>query len=152
MAHPLSHRPTYTRDQLAQYVHRINGPNSPHTLETLEAEIAADPLAALATLQKKQLAGIPWGNIAMHYSTHKTLSLEPDALFTKIVERGLGGYCMENNSFFATVLGSLGYDLYITGARVSNMVEMNGKHPEGFGGWYVFLFPFSCMLSHFNVP
>jgi hypothetical protein len=58
---------------------------------------------------------------------------------------------MENNSFFATVLRSLGYDLYITDARVSNMVEMNGKHSEGFGGWYVFLFPFSCILS-LNVP
>jgi arylamine N-acetyltransferase len=71
----------------------------------------------------------------MHYSAHKTLSLDTEALFVKIVERGMGGYCMENNLFFATVLRSLGYELYITGGRVSNAVESNGKDPDGFGGW-----------------
>lgn len=132
----LSDRPTYTREQLAKYVQLVNGAANPaYTLETLEAEIKANPLEALAGLQRKQLGAIPWGNVAMHYSSHRCVSLEPEALYHKIVERGHGGYCMENNSFFSTVLRSLGYDLYITGARTSNALEMNGRDPNGFMGW-----------------
>lgn len=42
---------------------------------------------------------------------------------------------MENNAFFATVLRSLGYDLYTTGARVSHAVDQRHNDPEGYAGW-----------------
>src|ERR1700761_5968974 len=71
-------------------------------------------------------------NISLHYSEDKTLSLDPEALFEKFVHRGIAGYCMEQNTFFYTVLRSLGYDLYITGARVSNSVG-GGKDPDPTG-------------------
>jgi arylamine N-acetyltransferase len=45
--------------------------------------------------------------------------LDPDDLFYKLVERGFGGYCMENTNLFGTVLRSLGYRLYTTAARVN---------------------------------
>ena len=131
--HTLSQRPVYTHHQLAKYVSHIFPPS--YDLPALQADAKADPLAVLAKLQLRHLSKVPWGNIAMHYSPHKTLSLDTETLFTKIVERGLGGYCMENNMLFATVLRSLGYQLYITGGRVSNAVGNNGKHPDGFGGW-----------------
>ncbi|EXJ82761.1 hypothetical protein A1O3_06576 [Capronia epimyces CBS 606.96] len=131
-ASSLSHRPTYTTDQLAAYVACI-APDPTYTLATLEAEIQADPLTALASLQIRQLGFNPWGNVALHYSWHRTITLDPEALFHKIVERKLGGYCMENNAFFATVLRSLGYQSYVTGARVSHGPQ--GKPPEGFAGW-----------------
>lgn len=41
---------------------------------------------------------------------------------------------MENNAFFSTILRSLGYDLYVSGARISNAL-MGGADPEGFAGW-----------------
>ncbi|KIX03370.1 uncharacterized protein Z518_06922 [Rhinocladiella mackenziei CBS 650.93] len=129
-----SFRPTYTREQLAKYVGRI-APEPSYTLATLESEIQADPLAALGRLQLRQIAFNPWGNVALHYSWHRTLSLDPEALFHKIVERRLGGYCMENNTFFSAVLRSLGYQLYVTGARISYSLEGNGRNPEGFAGW-----------------
>jgi len=44
---------------------------------------------------------------------------------------GRGGYCMENNRFFATILHSLGFDVYSVGARVHT--------PHGYNGWYVAL-------------
>jgi arylamine N-acetyltransferase len=131
--HPLSQRPTYTQSQLSRYITHILPPS--FTLSTLKVDIKSNPLATLSQLQLHHLSKVPWGNIAMHYSAHKTLSLDTEALFVKIVERGMGGYCMENNLFFATVLRSLGYELYITGGRVSNAVESNGKDPDGFGGW-----------------
>ena len=131
--HPLSQRPTYTKAQLSKYVAHIFPPS--YTLSTLEADIKANPLATLSQLQLYHLSKIPWGNVAMHYSAHRTLSLDTEALFTKIVDRGLGGYCMENNLFFATVLRSLGYELYLTGGRVSNTVGNSGRDSDGFRGW-----------------
>lgn len=130
-----SFRPTYTTDQLAVYVACI-APDPTYTLATLEAEIKADPLAALGKLQLRQQGFNPWGNVALHYSWHRIITLDPEALFHKIVERKLGGYCMENNAFFSTVLSSLGYQLYVTGARISHAVDGDPKkHPEGFAGW-----------------
>ena len=132
--HSLQHRPVYSREQLEQYVKR-SIKDSTYTLDKLEADVKADPLKALAGLQMRQIGFNPWGNLALHYSPHKTLSLEHEELFRKIVGRGVGGYCMENNIFFATILRSLGYNLYITAARISNIVSASGRHPEGFVGW-----------------
>ncbi|EXJ87901.1 hypothetical protein A1O1_04828 [Capronia coronata CBS 617.96] len=129
-----SFRPTYTSDQLAEYVACI-APDPTYTLATLEAEIKADPLGALGRLQLRQMGFNPWGNVALHYSWHRIITLDPEALFHKIVERRLGGYCMENNAFFSTVLRSLGYQLYVTGARISHALEGNGKNPDDFAGW-----------------
>lgn len=64
-----------------------------------------------------------------------TISLDTEALFIKIVQRRMGGYCMENNTFFATILRSLGYELYTTGARVSFAVGERNKDPQGYSGW-----------------
>lgn len=134
---PASSRPTYTRDQLAEYISTCIAPHSPtYTLATLEEEIAADPVSALSTLQLRQIVFNPWGNVALHYSWHRVLSLDHEALFHKIVERKIGGYCMENNAFFSTVLRSLGFQLYVTGARVSlALAGEDGVDPGGFAGW-----------------
>jgi arylamine N-acetyltransferase len=132
--HHTAIRPTYTRDQLSTYVSKHIAPNPSYTLETLEAEIARDPLEALSTLQLRQVAFNPWGNLALHYSWHRALTLDSDALYHKIVERSLGGYCMENNAFFSTILRSLGYDLYVSGARVSLSLD-GAREDPGFAGW-----------------
>ena len=104
-------------------------------LERVLIEKRRDPLAALTRLQRRQLAIIPFGNLALHYSPHHSISLDPDTLFTKLVERRLGGYCMENNTFFAAVLRSLGFTLYTTGARVADAVDDPTGDPTSFGGW-----------------
>ena len=46
--------------------------------------------------------------------------MDADELYEKLVERkrGRGGYCMENNYFFGTVLRSLGFGVYSAGAKV----------------------------------
>lgn len=142
-------RPTYTRDQLAAYVACI-APDPTYTLVTLEEEIKTDPLAALGRLQLRQVAFNPWGNVALHYSWHRTLSLESEALFHKIVERRLGGYCMENNAFFSTILRSLGVQLYVTGARISHALDGHGKDPDGFAGWCGACSPLTYSISDKN--
>ncbi len=105
------------------------------SLQDLEADIKQKPLESLAKIQLWQLAAVPFGNIVLHYSPHHVVSLDTETLFHKIVERRLGGYCMENNAFFATVLRSLRYDLYTTGGRVSYAIDEAYKDHQGYRGW-----------------
>ncbi len=83
-----------------------------------QATNGLDCLRYLRDLQQFQLAKVPFENLSLHYSSHKTIDLEPDALFEKIVGRGRGGYCMENNCFFGTMLKYVNFDVCSVGARV----------------------------------
>ncbi|OAA45593.1 N-acetyltransferase family protein [Metarhizium rileyi] len=111
----------YTPDQLDRYLHRINYPRSKHP---------RDALQRLTQLVAHQVASVPFESFALHYSQHKTLSLDPEALFEKIVVLGKGGYCMELNAFFAGMMRALGYQVLNAGGRV--------KTPAGgYTGWQV---------------
>jgi N-hydroxyarylamine O-acetyltransferase len=46
--------------------------------------------------------------------------LEDEALFTKIVERGRGGFCYEANGLFAALLRALGFDVRMLSAGVAD--------------------------------
>src|ERR1700761_7741871 len=139
MSSSRSQRPTYSNDQLPQYLSILFPSSHPfHNLSAIKEELQKDPIPTLTTLQTFHLGIIPWGDVALHYSTSKTLSLEAEDVFDKIVVRRLGGYCMEMNTFYATVLRSLGVKLYVTGGRISNAIDAPGKRdPEEFAGWYV---------------
>ncbi|KAB5518846.1 hypothetical protein GE09DRAFT_977942 [Coniochaeta sp. 2T2.1] len=110
----------YTEDQLDQYLDHIGYPRSAHSH-------AENSLAFLAELQKRNLARVPFESVSLHYSRHRLLSLDPEDLYGKIVKNSRGGYCMEVNAFFGTVLRSLGFTLISVGARV------NGR--TGYKGW-----------------
>lgn len=110
---------TYSPAQIARYLDRLGLPQEQriHDVASLDA---ADALAYLARLQKLHLAEIPFENLSLHYSAHHSVSLHPEQLFNKIVgdDNGRGGYCMENNALFGTLLRSLGFTLYSAGSRV----------------------------------
>lgn len=121
----MAQAPTYTDEQLELYLERIKYPHSAQNdshrrLHHVRNSVAHDALSVLADLQRHILAAIPWGNSALHYSQHHTISLNPRSLFEKMVMRRLDGYCMENTGIFLIVLRSLGYHVYATGARVSH--------------------------------
>ena len=82
---------------------------------------------------KLQLAYVPFGSLGLHYSKTHLLSLDPDDLYQKLIVKRMGGYCMENNTFFGTMLRSLGYKLINAGGRVSEATE--GRLGSGYGGW-----------------
>ncbi|GAD94449.1 hypothetical protein PVAR5_3075 [Paecilomyces variotii No. 5] len=133
--------PTYTRDQLAQYLKRIRYRRSKDheeddaysALSHLDNAIRKDPLSALSELQRRHISTIPFGNSALHYSQHHTISIDPPTLFHKLVERELDGYCMENTGIFYIVLRSLGFEVYAAGGRVSHFISR--KVDDGtFGG------------------
>ncbi|KAI9717185.1 MAG: hypothetical protein M1812_004933 [Candelaria pacifica] len=128
----LSSRPTYSQEQLSRYFKHIHLPQKYHPIDPKTAK-TKDGLAFLVALQKYQLSKVPFENLSLHYSKYHSISLDPQDLYVKVVERGYGGYCMENNCFFGTVLRSLGYDVYSAGARVSNAT--NGLPGGGYEGW-----------------
>ena len=140
--HPLAERPTFSTDQLNQYLthlHRtLPSTSSRLTLQNLRTQIEASPLKAISTLMRLHLSSIPWGNLSLHYSTHHTISITPPShVFNKLITRNHGGYCMEQNLLFATILRSLGYAVYLTGARISNALDLTGaaRDKEGYSGW-----------------
>ncbi|KAJ5160860.1 uncharacterized protein N7482_007864 [Penicillium canariense] len=116
-------QPTYTDTQLEIYLTRLAYVPAAKTGDSLVQDvrhrIETDAFGTLSELQRRHLAAIPWGNSGLHYSQHHTISLHPESLFEKMVERRLDGYCMENTGIFLIVLRSLGYVVYATGARVS---------------------------------
>jgi hypothetical protein len=121
-------REMYTREQIDAYLSYIS---FPVTKYKISPEIAQthDGLAYLSTLQKYQLARVPFENLELHYSKERHISLDQNDIFDKVVvsRNGRGGYCMENNALFGMLLKSLGFEVIPTGARVL----LSG----GSGGW-----------------
>jgi N-hydroxyarylamine O-acetyltransferase len=91
--------------QLDRYFTRIGyrGPREP-SLEVLHALTAAHSKS------------IPFENLDVMLG--RGISLEPDAVFAKLVEQQRGGYCFEQNGLFRRVLESIGFDVTPLAARV----------------------------------
>ena len=120
----------YTSKQVTRYLTHIGFVDQ---LESSRTEYSESTKAYLTELQRSHLTFVPFGNIALHYSTHHTISLDPEELYESIVVKRRGGYCMEVNCFFASMLRSLGFNVYSGGARV-NMG--NKSHDEiAYMGW-----------------
>ncbi|KAG9237150.1 arylamine N-acetyltransferase 1 [Amylocarpus encephaloides] len=121
----------YSLDQLTAYENYISLPSRFHSS-------AASPtlsLEYLTALHVHQIGRVPYENLTLHYSSHHSVSLDPQVLFQKVVgdARGRGGYCMEGSIFFNTVLRSLGFAVELRGVRIRPRV---GGVPGGkFTGW-----------------
>lgn len=107
-------QPTFTKAQLTKYFDHIQLP-----LKYRRDDVPRD-LSLLTALHMHQIAAIPYENLSLHYSPHKTIDLDPHVLYTKFVANGRnrGGYCMEGSLFFLHILSSLGFDAYPTGVRI----------------------------------
>jgi arylamine N-acetyltransferase len=134
--------PTYTTEQVDQIYHRIRLPEqyrySPSE-ETKEITRGDGALELLSALQRHHLANVPFENLELHYSPTKGINTDHKLLFQKIVTQntGRGGYCMENNLFFATLLRTLGFSVMSTGGRVNTAVQPSGDigPEERYTGW-----------------
>jgi arylamine N-acetyltransferase len=130
---------TLNTDELELYLQRIRyADNAAPTaaghprLEQLRRSMEDDLLTALTELQRRHLAAIAWGNTALHYSNHHSISIHPACVFKKLVVRCLDGYCMENTNLLYMVLCSLGYQVYATGGRVSRAVVTGDSTEDGY--------------------
>ncbi|WP_342250933.1 arylamine N-acetyltransferase family protein [Sphingomonas sp. OTU376] len=83
----------------------------------------------LTQLMQAHLAAFPFENLDVQLGT--PISIDPDAIFDKLVTRRRGGWCFEQNGLFGRVLEALGYDVRRISAGVMRHVigEMSlGNH------------------------
>lgn len=99
--------------KLHRYLRRIKygGPLSP-TKQTLH------------NLHRAHLLAIPFENIEVQLGN--VPSLEPDAIFDKLVVRQRGGWCFEHNLLFAWALKQIGLRAELIGATVNRMGHVEG--------------------------
>ncbi len=86
-----------------------------------------DPaLGTLRRLHVAHLRAVPFENLDI--ALGRLISLDPDAMFRKIVDRRRGGYCYELNGLFALLLRELGFHVDILSAGVAKLD--GGYSPE----------------------
>jgi len=137
-------RPRYSTEQLQTYFKRIQLPQkyleSPVLAHSSLAKTKEHGLPFLHALTRYHAKNVPFENLELHYSAHKTISLQMDQLYGKFAERGIqygrGGRCMESNGFFGTVLRSLGYQVRNCAGRVSRMMSPSTETRESQGQTY----------------
>lgn len=135
--------PRYSDAELSDYFECIKLPqkylDSIVLKDVTQAGTKEHGLPLLEALTRHHTCNVPFDNLALHYSAHKTVSLDLAALYTKIVRRRLGGRCMENNSFFGTVLRSLGYEVRNCGGRVARAMspypDVRRNQSTTYDGW-----------------
>ena len=97
-----------TRRRLDAYFERIryDGDDRP-TLETLR------------TLQRQHVLNVPFENLDVQLG--RPLTTDPEAALDKIVFRGRGGWCYEQNGLFGWVLSKLGFSVTRVAAAVMRL-------------------------------
>ena len=78
-------------------------------------ETASADFATLKSMMRCQLFSVPFENLDVQGK--KGVSLVPEDIYVKIVERGRGGYCYEVNGVFAMALEALGIPYQFIAAR-----------------------------------
>ncbi|MBM2618297.1 arylamine N-acetyltransferase [Actinoplanes sp. LDG1-06] len=97
--------------------------------------------AGLRELHRAHQRTVPFENLSIHLG--ETISLDPGALFDKIVRRRRGGFCYELNGLFALLLEDLGFEVERVGARVHgerlgppfDHLALLVTAPDGDGPW-----------------
>ena len=78
---------------------------------------SAPTAEALRALTRAHLEQVPFENLEI-FLERRCPSLEPEALYRKVVAEGRGGYCFELNKLFFLLLRELGYDCCCAAARI----------------------------------
>ncbi|MCW2474202.1 MULTISPECIES: arylamine N-acetyltransferase [unclassified Symbiopectobacterium] len=89
---------------LSTYLRRIN----------YTAQVSANS-ATLYALMRHQLFSVPFENLDVQAG--KVVSLVPEEIVDKLLQRGRGGYCYEVNGLFAMALEALGIPYCFVAAR-----------------------------------
>lgn len=122
----------YSPEQISAFLHHIQLPEKYHPQNN-----PAHDVAFLNALHVHTISEVPYENLSLHYSPTRTISIDPQDAFRKIVEsgRGRGGYCMENSILFNHVLRGLGFNAYTAGVRIR--LRENGVPSGDYIGWFV---------------
>ena len=105
-------------DQVAAYLDRVSLPDTIRKL-LQEGPDGADALKAVTALQKYHLSAIPFENLDLCYSRHKSIEQGTDLVFDHAIRRKRGGVCDQIHPLFARLLRHFGFTVYLTGARIN---------------------------------
>ncbi|KAK7702731.1 hypothetical protein SLS57_011230 [Botryosphaeria dothidea] len=117
-----------TSGELERYFNHIGLPKAYRTGPKPPLDIAF-----LTALHTHHISTIPYENLSLHYAKDVNISLDVHVILEKFLANGRGGYCMEQNLFFNSVLRSLGFQVYLTGARPR--VRSDGIPVGEYLGW-----------------
>jgi len=92
--------------------------NIDHYLKKLNLEKKSPSLEFLNQIISAHQKIISFNNLSVFFRPGKILNLELEPLFEKVVLRGEGGYCFENNKVFYYLLKDLGFEVAARAARV----------------------------------
>lgn len=110
----------------------VDAPLTPSELAAYRVRIgyAATPspdLATLRALHRRHVVAIPFENLATQLGDPP--SLDADAAFDRLVTRGLGGWCYQQNGLFARALAAIGFE--VTRLAGAVMREIRGDESMG---------------------
>lgn len=92
------------------------------------AESLSPTEEVLEAIQRAQLARIPFENFDVLLG--RDISLEPDALFQKLIDSPRGGYCFELNGLLLMALQHVGFEARALLARVHTRGQPTGRTHE----------------------
>lgn len=96
-----------TPSQLHAYLERIG----------IVDAIPSATLEGATALHQAHLLSVPFESLDIH--TGRQISIEPAAIFDKLVTQRRGGFCYENNGLLAGALTAIGVALELLSARVT---------------------------------
>jgi N-hydroxyarylamine O-acetyltransferase len=85
-------------------------------------------LDALGELALAHLYSVPFENLDI--ASGRPLSVEPEAIFDKLVTRRRGGFCYELNGLFSWLLRELGYDVTLLAGQTVDPTTGEPGHPR----------------------
>lgn len=132
---------TLSLEQIELYLNRVGLPDSTKSL-LFEGTAGRYALQSITTLQRCHMAAIPFENLDLHYSVHKTPPQDTENVFRRVVTQNRGGTCVQVNLLFTQLLQSLGFDAYCSAGRINAAASIadvsNVKSSKvAFGPWYV---------------
>ncbi|KAK7947823.1 uncharacterized protein PG986_008709 [Apiospora aurea] len=139
----LDARPRFSDAELREYFECIKLPqrylDSAVLKEAAQARTREHGLPFLQALTRYHACTVAFDNLVLHYSAEKKVTLDQAALFNRIVRQHRGGRCMEQNSFLATALRSIGFEVRNCGGRVARAMspypEVRRNQPTTYDGW-----------------
>ncbi len=119
---------------LSRYLHRISAP-----------EPGRPTIALLRDLLRAHVMSVPFENVDVQLG--RRLSMDVESAYDKIVERGRGGWCYEQNGLFGWALREAGFEVMRVAAGVmrhergeaadANHLCLLVRSPDNQDGWWL---------------
>ncbi|KAL0961268.1 hypothetical protein HGRIS_006231 [Hohenbuehelia grisea] len=108
----------YSTSQVRRWLQAIGFPGN-WTEDDIDNGRFPTTLENLERILLHQLVTFAYENIPMHYSSHHTMDISPDALFQRLVVERQGSWCFGLNGLLYQMLLGLGYRAYAGGSRIN---------------------------------